>query len=341
MTTRFEDHLLTGVHGSRPAAAAVPSGTLYSCTTHGLVYQSDGANWATWAAISGSSPVIQNEIQNFPSIEVATGARPSWWAVAANATLTEVDLSGEGGITDSYERVLKLVTTADSYGYQQLTYADQPRLRSGKVVSLRVPVWAVGGVTARIRLQSSVGSLGVAATTVASWTILEIPNITLDGTNIQIRLECATGTAYFGPPSFGLGTSVPVDLPPRGLVFRWRDPVSIKSLTGLGDEDAWTDIDVTSSTSNLAAVAVCSIILFDDDSTDSYAFNIRRNGSSQAKGNNTERARVIAATARQPETEFIVILDDAQIFEYLFDRVAGTGTLDYGEVFLQAWYEWA
>jgi hypothetical protein len=35
------------------------------------------------------------------------------------------------------------------------------------------------------------------------------------------------------------------------------------------------------------------------------------------------------------------IVDDGQIFEYDFDRVNGSGTLDYGEVFLLGWWEWA
>ena len=34
MATRFAAHLLDGDHASRPAATAVPEGTLYSCTTH-------------------------------------------------------------------------------------------------------------------------------------------------------------------------------------------------------------------------------------------------------------------------------------------------------------------
>lgn len=51
MATRFSDHLLTGDHASRPAATTVPDGTLYSCTDHSLVYQSDGATWSTWATL--------------------------------------------------------------------------------------------------------------------------------------------------------------------------------------------------------------------------------------------------------------------------------------------------
>jgi hypothetical protein len=54
MTTRFSDHLLTGDHASRPAANTVPDGTLYACSTHDLIYQSDTASWSTWATLTGS-----------------------------------------------------------------------------------------------------------------------------------------------------------------------------------------------------------------------------------------------------------------------------------------------
>lgn len=47
--------LATGDHASRPAASAVGTGALYSCTTHGLVYQSDGSSWSTWATLGGGS----------------------------------------------------------------------------------------------------------------------------------------------------------------------------------------------------------------------------------------------------------------------------------------------
>ena len=57
MTTRFINHLLTGNHASRPAANAVPEGALYSCTTHNIVYQSDGVStWSNWADVTGGSP---------------------------------------------------------------------------------------------------------------------------------------------------------------------------------------------------------------------------------------------------------------------------------------------
>lgn len=54
-TTRFIDHLLEGDHASRPAFGDVPQGTLYACSDHDLIYQSDGSSaWSTWANVSGS-----------------------------------------------------------------------------------------------------------------------------------------------------------------------------------------------------------------------------------------------------------------------------------------------
>lgn len=43
----------TGDHASRPAATDVGSGGVYSCTDHGLIYQTDGSSWSTWATLGG------------------------------------------------------------------------------------------------------------------------------------------------------------------------------------------------------------------------------------------------------------------------------------------------
>lgn len=48
--------MLTGTHAARPAATAVGSGALYSCSTHSLVYQSNGTVWSTWATLGGGAP---------------------------------------------------------------------------------------------------------------------------------------------------------------------------------------------------------------------------------------------------------------------------------------------
>ena len=54
MSTRFIDHLLVGVIADRPAATAVPAGTLYSSTDKGMVYQSDGTNWDDCATLGAT-----------------------------------------------------------------------------------------------------------------------------------------------------------------------------------------------------------------------------------------------------------------------------------------------
>ena len=45
---------LTGTHAARPAATAVGGGSIYSCTDHALIYQSDGSAWSTWATLGGT-----------------------------------------------------------------------------------------------------------------------------------------------------------------------------------------------------------------------------------------------------------------------------------------------
>lgn len=70
MSTTFADHLPTGDHASRPAAGDVPEGTLYSCTDHDLIYQSDGASWSTWATVGGGG-TDANAIHDNASGEIA------------------------------------------------------------------------------------------------------------------------------------------------------------------------------------------------------------------------------------------------------------------------------
>lgn len=54
MPTRFADHILKGTLAARPAASAVPAGTVYSSSTDGTVYQSDGSAWGVWLTAGGS-----------------------------------------------------------------------------------------------------------------------------------------------------------------------------------------------------------------------------------------------------------------------------------------------
>jgi hypothetical protein len=54
----FPGMLQEGDHASRPAATAVGSGALYACTTHSLIYQSDGSAWSTWWTGTGATDIL-------------------------------------------------------------------------------------------------------------------------------------------------------------------------------------------------------------------------------------------------------------------------------------------
>ena len=99
MATRFADHLLDGTHAARPAATAVPAGTLYSCSDHSLVYQSDGATWATWATLGGSETLGATIVDAKGDLISATAAdTPARLAVGTNAQVLTADSAEATGI---------------------------------------------------------------------------------------------------------------------------------------------------------------------------------------------------------------------------------------------------
>jgi hypothetical protein len=59
--------LLEGTHAGRPAASAVGKGSLYSCSDHSLVYQSDGSSWGTWLDASAATVA---DILDLPTAEM-------------------------------------------------------------------------------------------------------------------------------------------------------------------------------------------------------------------------------------------------------------------------------
>lgn len=61
------DVLSGGTHAARPAATAVVAGATYSCTDHGLEYQSDGATWSTRSTFG--APAVA-DIVDIPTAEM-------------------------------------------------------------------------------------------------------------------------------------------------------------------------------------------------------------------------------------------------------------------------------
>ena len=305
-----------------------------------LVFGDASLEGGTPAPANPGDEEMANEIMNFPSLEGADDAQPEWWEESAGtATLTEVDVAGEAGITESYERALKMVTTADVYGYQTYTYADQQRLKSGNTVSVRVAVWAVGGVTARVRLQSTVGSLGVATTTAAAWTVLEVEGVVLDGTAVDLRFEVATGTAYFIPLGFSVASTAST-LRPRGLRYVIKDPsVDAVLLTGASDS-AFADVDVSANTHNLAAMVQLLCALHEFTAANDWQLYIRRNGSAEGEDLRARATAVAASTDQIGINSINILLDDQQVFEWSLNRSAGATTLDAGQIAIRGYWMW-
>jgi hypothetical protein len=88
--SRYADHVLTGTLAARPAATAVPAGTLYSSTTDGVVYQSSGAAWGTWLA----APTVPAETLGASIVDV----KGDLIAASANDTVARLPVGSNNQV---------------------------------------------------------------------------------------------------------------------------------------------------------------------------------------------------------------------------------------------------
>lgn len=223
-----------------------------------VAYWTFGTDADLSAEVDVSDFILHNLIKNSPGQIVTDGSEPQWWDESgANATLTDEDAAGEG-IADKFERVFKLVTTADNeYGYQAFTFADEELLDAGVTeVSLAVWVYCAAANTASVGINGA--NLGLEEsdqhTGGGDWELLTVEGVTLDAADasIDVRLICDTGTAYFGRMALVVGPKA-VMLKPRGLK---PIPLGVThfDLNTTGDV-AWSDTDCTANT-DLLAVAM-------------------------------------------------------------------------------------
>jgi hypothetical protein len=72
-------HLGLDTHANRPAANTLPDGSLYSCSTHGLIYKSNyaGNSWATWATLGGTGLADQGIFTYLDGTVAAAPATPA------------------------------------------------------------------------------------------------------------------------------------------------------------------------------------------------------------------------------------------------------------------------
>lgn len=142
MSSVFSDHILGGVHADRPAATAVPVGALFSCSTHNIVYRSDGTTWVNWATLSGGGGGGSSITVYTPGKNAAAHAADDTFD-SDSGTWTNVNWSGATSIDYNSTTPGAMHVKSGPQGSAFLTHAKVKALDSGdwsKVLDVTVPL---------------------------------------------------------------------------------------------------------------------------------------------------------------------------------------------------------
>lgn len=87
---------LSGTHAARPAANTVPDGSLYSCSTDGLLYKSAYAanTWSTWATLGGSAVTDATISTSDITTNDASTSKHGWLRKLSNVASQYLDGTG-------------------------------------------------------------------------------------------------------------------------------------------------------------------------------------------------------------------------------------------------------
>ncbi len=337
-----------------PRNTLTAKGSLFVATAAGVVTELPiGSNgdllWADSAQTPGLAwkapylvfPSLTNEIKAWPPLirnDIDLDANLHWWRKVGTPSTapTYVDVTGES-ITETYRDAIKVVAAAASDGMKQTyTYADEPRLKSGRTVSALLAIWSVSSVSVTASLlNSDASSTSASAVTAAAWTIVEIPGHVLAGTSCDLKVTAAAaGTFYVVPLGLCIGNRG-LWLPPRPRIHKQFDAVVANvTLDGAADPNTYTDVDVTTSSSNLACIGYLALLL--NEATSLYDLWLRRKGDSGGG----YLALSASSTSQNTRNMQTIVLNDAQVFEYKLDRVVGSSALDTGNIGVTAYEEW-
>jgi len=302
-------------------------------------------------ALLGYDAVLQNEVKGWPPlVQVGAGldlvTAGQWWDTVATPTteFSAVPVSGEAGLDAKFFHVGKCVTNAVNEGFhQRFTYADEPRIKSGKVISALIWVGSTAGsvdCTVKLLNSDATETVGTLVATDGDWDLYAVLNHTTAGTYVDLQVTKDTaGTFYAGGNiTVMLGANV-IGLPPRKLVYRKYDATSSAtakvSNDGEGDTDTWTDVDCTAQTSALAARVQMELLIA--EFTAGFRYYTRRNGDAGAPQYHLIQDTTVET---RPTVQVEEILDDAQIFEYKIDRWTGSTTVGTAKIYLLGYWEW-
>lgn len=297
------------------------------------------ANLSAGVDVRSLGPV--NEVKGWPpyvpvgSNLAASGASPQslWWRDdAGSVAITLVSCTAEGLPTTYGDYALKCVAAGATNGPAQTwTYSEEPRVKSGVMLSALVAVYMPAGRTATARLTDSAGASDVtaASTTTAAWERLALEGKACAGTWAKLKvLPDAACTFYVVPLGANLG-SRGLSLGPRPT--RWVDYVGYPLVDVDPGGADWTDSDITTHTSPLAFRAQLNCVYYSSDTNAEVFF--RRKGSADAG----------LSVTRTPGNTYYAVgnaptwLSDGQVWQYKTGRPAATNehiylhTLGYEE----------
>jgi hypothetical protein len=177
-------HLGLDTHANRPAANAVPVGSIYSCSTHSLFYKTDGSTWATYATLgtgtAAGTPALTlgtTAAAGAASTFVATDATLPIFDATAPTTQAFSDAAAVGAAAFAARRDHKHGMPA-SPGGGGLSHSYVGKNAIGaSLLSLTDKVWAIKKITlAADGLLASIGAYikdsasgGVVSFGVALW----------------------------------------------------------------------------------------------------------------------------------------------------------------------------
>jgi hypothetical protein len=163
-------HLGIDTHANRPAANTVPDGSIYSCSTHSLIYKSNyaGNSWSTWATLGS----------------------------AASGSITA------SGYTQSTAKLLGR-STASTGAIEEITVGSGLSLSAGSLTA----TGGAAGALAFLEAHTAASSSSLDFTSFISSTydtyLIEGVALVMGTDNVDLRVEIGTG----GGPTYDTGNN--------------------------------------------------------------------------------------------------------------------------------------